>query len=177
MKIYFDMDGVLVDFEYGARNICQNFADLNHPSEDLSPEQREAKRQFWMKIEQQDDFWRKLPVMDGAEQLLSVAKSVSEIFILSKTPGKKHFINGEKYVQFVADEKRKWVLKHMGKFFDDERIIICDGKKGALAKPMPEDILIDDRCENIAEWESCGGRGILFVNASDCTNKLKNLNV
>ncbi len=177
MKIYFDMDGVLVDFEHGARNVYQNFADLNHPSEELSPEQREAKRQCWLKIEQQGDFWCNLPVMNDAEQLLGVAKSVGEIFILSKTPSAKHFVNGEKYVQFVADEKRKWVLKHLGKFFDDEHIIICNGKKGALAKPMPEDVLIDDRCENINEWESCGGRGILFVNSIDSANKLKNLNV
>jgi len=176
MKIYFDMDGVLVDFAYGAR-MCQNFADLNHPSEDLSPEQREAKRLFWLQIEQQDNFWCNLPVMDGAEQLLTVAKSVGEIFILSKTPGKKHFVNAEKYVQFVADEKRKWVLKHLGKFFDNEHIIICDSKKGALAKPSHEDILIDDRCENIAEWESCGGHGILFINSIDSVNKLKNLRI
>ena len=171
MKIYFDMDGVLVDFD-SAR---PNTGDFNHPSEELSPEMRAAKKQFWLDIEQQENFWRNLPVMANAERLLDVAKSMGEIFILSKTPSAKHFITGQNYVDFVANEKRKWVLKHLGNFFDDGHIIICDGNKGELVKPAAEDILVDDRRENIIEWESCGGRGILFANATDATQKLRQM--
>lgn len=168
MKIYFDMDGVLVDFD----SVCLDSAKFNHPSDELSPEMRAAKKQFWRDIEQQENFWRDIPVMKDAEALLNTAKSKGEIFILSKTPSAKHFVNGQKYVDFVADEKRKWVLKHLGNFFDAEHIMICDSKKGALVKPLHEDILIDDRYENITEWESHGGRGILFTNAIETAKKL-----
>ena len=171
MKIYFDMDGVLVDFD-SAR---PDTSDFNHPSEELSPEMRAAKKQFWRDIEQQENFWRDIPVMANAERLLTLAQSVGEIFILSKTPSAKHFVTGQKYVDFVADEKRKWVLKHLGKFFDEEHIIICDGNKGELAKPSAEDILVDDRRENIVEWESCGGRGIRFANSVDAIQNLKQM--
>lgn len=169
MKIYFDMDGVLVDFD----SVRPDTSDFNHPSEELSPEMRTAKKQFWRDIEQQENFWRDIPVMVNAEHLLSVAKSVGEIFILSKTPSAKHFITGQKYVDFVADEKRKWALKNFGNFFDGKHIIICTGNKGELVKPSSEDILVDDRRENIVEWESCGGRGILFVNALDVAQQLQ----
>lgn len=171
MKIYFDMDGVLVHFDA----MRPNDKNLNHPSKELSPEMRAAKKQFWLDIEQQPNFWRDIPEMPRIEQLLNVAKQSGEIFVLSKTPGAKHFIGGQKYVDFVADEKRKYVLKHFGNFFDNKHIIICDGDKGELIKPTHNDILIDDRQENINEWQTHGGQGILFTNAILTTKKLRTL--
>ena len=169
MKFYFDMDGVLANFD----SMVPNNSNLNHPSEDLSPEERIAKTQFWRKVEQTPNFWRDIPVMQNAEHMLSVAQNVGEIFILSKTPGAKHFITGDKYVEFVANEKRKWVLKHLNNFFDAEHIIICKTAKGALIHPTHTDILVDDRQENINEWIEQGGRGILFKNAIDTAHKIQ----
>lgn len=171
MKIYFDMDGVLVHFDA----MRPNDKNLNHPSKELSPEMRMAKKQFWLDIEQQPNFWRDIPEIQGIEQLLKVAKQSGEIFVLSKTPSAKHFIGGKKYVEFVANEKREYILKHFGDFFDNKHIIICDGAKGELIKPANDDILIDDRNENIIEWQIHGGQGILFINAIDTVNKLKTL--
>ena len=172
MKIYFDMDGVLVDFAYSAPK-NENADDLNHPSEKLSPENREAKKRFWREIEQQDTFWRDIPKMSNIEELLTFAKSIGEVFILSKTPSAKHFIGGEKYVDFVADEKRKWVLKNLSNFFDSEHIIICSGPKGDFMNPTKQDILVDDRPENIKEWENNGGIGVLFIGVKDSIERLK----
>lgn len=172
MKIYFDMDGVLVHFDA----MRPNNKNLNHPSEELSPEMRAAKKQFWLDIEQQSNFWCDIPEMPRIEQLLKFAKHSGEIFVLSKTPAAKYFIGGQKYVDFVADEKRKYILKHFGNFFDNEHIIICDGAKGKLVQPNKNDVLIDDRLENIQEWESHGGHGILFTNATDIVKILKNMN-
>lgn len=171
MKIYFDMDGVLVHFDA----MRPNDTDLNHPSAELTPEKRAMKKQFWQQIEQEPNFWRDIPPMPNIEQLLSVANDMGEMFVLSKTPGAHHFINGQKYVEYVASEKRKWIAEHMNKYFDATHTIICDGAKGALIHPTKTDILIDDRPENIAEWESHGGTGITFTNATDVAQKLKNL--
>jgi len=97
MKIYFDMDGVLVHFDA----MRPNNKNLNHPSEELSPEMRAAKKQFWLDIEQQPNFWRDIPEMPRIEQLLKIAKQKGEIFVLSKTPSAKHFIGGQKYLDFL----------------------------------------------------------------------------
>ena len=168
MNIYFDMDGVLVDFEA----VTGDVKDLNHPSSELSPEKRAEKKQFWLNIEQNPDFWADIPVMENIKDLLNVAKSKGEIFVLSKTPSAKHFVAGQDYVDFVASEKRKWILKKLGNFFDNEHIIICDGDKGKLIQPSVNDILIDDRPENITEWQLCGGRGIVFMNSIDTIKEL-----
>lgn len=168
MNIYFDMDGVLVDFEA----VTGDVKDLNHPSSELSPEKCAEKKQFWLNIEQNHTFWADLPVMENIKDLLNVAKSKGEIFVLSKTPGAKHFVTGQDYVDFVASEKRKWILKNLGNFFDCEHIIICDADKGKLIQPSVNDILIDDRPENITEWQLCGGRGIVFMNSIDTIKEL-----
>lgn len=171
MKIYFDMDGVLADFDSMHTNAC----NLNHATKDLSETERELKRKFWLDIEKQDNFWADMPAIKDINNVLNVAKSIGEIFVLSKTPGAKHFIGGQNYVDYVANEKRKWILKNMPEYFDAAHIIICDGKKGELIKPSQTDILIDDRPENITEWESCGGRGILFQNATTTSCEIKKL--
>ena len=168
MKIYFDMDGVLAHFDA----MRPNDKDLNHPSEDLSPEQRTAKKLFWQEIEKQPNFWRDIPVMPNTEYLLTTAFDIGEIFVLSKTPGAKKFVGGQKYVDFVANEKHKWITKHLNKFFDAKHVIICDGPKGELMRPVKTDILVDDRQENINEWELHGGVGVLFTNAVDTAKRL-----
>ena len=168
MKIYFDMDGVLAHFDA----VRPDGKDLNHPSEHLSPEKRAAKKAFWQEIEKQPNFWRDIPVMVNAEFLLITAFDMGEIFVLSKTPGSQNFLGGHKYVDFIADEKRKWIQKHLNKFFDKEHVIICDGPKGELIHPNNQDILIDDRQENINEWELHGGVGVLFTNAVDTAKRL-----
>ncbi len=171
MNLYFDIDGVLADFD----SMTSGAAELNHPSSEMTPEMREAKKKFWLNIEQNFSFWADMPVMENIQELLTVAKSIGEIFVLSKTPGAKHFLSGQKYVDFVADEKRKWIAKNLGEFFNTEHVIICDGKKGKLIQPNKNDILVDDRPENIKEWESCGGRGILFINSISAKQELLNM--
>lgn len=171
MNLYFDIDGVLADFD----SMTSGAAELNHPSSEMTPEMREAKKKFWLNIEQNFSFWADMPVMENIQELLTVAKSIGEIFVLSKTPGAKHFISGQKYVDFVADEKRKWIAKNLSEFFNTEHVIICDGKKGKLIQPNKNDILVDDRPENITEWESCGGRGLLFKNSTSAKQELLNM--
>ena len=171
MKIYFDMDGVLANFDA----MRPNNKDLNHPSGELSPEKRAAKKAQWQEIEKQPNFWHDIPVMENIEYLLSTAFDIGELFVLSKMPGAEKFVGGQKYVDFVANEKRKWIVANLNKFFDAKHVIACNGPKGKFMHPTKSDILVDDRAENIDEWESSGGVGVLFTNVIDTTNKLKNM--
>ena len=172
MIFYFDMDGVLADFDSSAP---KNSQALNHPSESMSDTEKQAKRQFWQTIEQNKNFWRDIPLFPGIKDVLESAKSKGELFVLTKTPGAKHFIGGQDYVDFVTKEKIDWILKNMPEFFDEKHIIVCDGKKGALIKPTENDILIDDRAENITEWEQHNGRGILFDEISRVIKEINKL--
>ena len=172
MIFYFDMDGVLADFDSSAP---KNSQALNHPSESMSDTEKQAKRQFWQTIEQNKNFWRDIPLFPGIKDVLKSAQTKGELFVLTKTPGAKHFIGGQDYVDFVTKEKIDWILKNMPEFFDEKHIIVCDGKKGALIKPTENDILVDDRAENITEWEQHNGRGILFDEISRVIKEINKL--
>ena len=172
MKYYFDMDGVITNFD----SMLPNSQIFNHPSETLNDELRAAKKQFWLTVERTPNFWRDMPMICNADYMLSVAYESGEIFVLSKTPGAKHFIGGQDYVDFVAKEKRQWIATNLKYFFDEQHVIICDGNKGKLIRPTRDDILIDDRSENINDWTECGGRAILFSDAKDTANKIKQHN-
>ena len=166
------MDGVLADFDSSAP---KNSQALNHPSESMSDTEKQAKRQFWQTIEQNKNFWRDIPLFPGIKDVLKSAQTKGELFVLTKTPGAKHFIGGQDYVDFVTKEKIDWILKNMPEFFDEKHIIVCDGKKGALIKPTENDILVDDRAENITEWEQHNGRGILFDEISRVIKEINKL--
>ena len=163
------MDGVIANFD----SMLPGSAKFNHPSEHLSEKERAGKTQFWQTVEQTPNFWADMPVIKDSEHMLSVARDKGEIFVLSKTPGAKHFKSGQKYVDFVASEKIKWVLKKLPGFFDKSHIIICGKSKGAFMHPTPDDILVDDRIENINEWAEHGGRGILYTDAISTAQKIK----
>ena len=155
-KIYFDMDGVLVDFP---QNTTTN---TNRPTQFLDDDARATKRKMWRDIESNTHFWRDLPAIPNIQTMLYCAMDLGEIFVLSKTPSAKNFIAGQDYVNFIADEKRTWILKKLPIFFDDKHIIICDTPKGELMKPTQNHILVDDHIDNIQEWQNAGGTGVLF---------------
>jgi len=169
---YFDMDNVLADFE---SRIPKYAIDTNRPSDQLDEIAKEQKRRMWRQIEQTPTFWRNLPMIYGVKNMLHVAKSHGNMYVLSKTPKTKNFVRGASYVKFIADEKTEWILCKLGDFFDKQHIIIiCDSNKEKLIQPTKNDILIDDRIDNVNAWCKSGGRGLHFIGAQDAIMRLKN---
>lgn len=158
------MDGVLVNFNAHAPKYAFG---TNRPTEKLDDTTRAAKAKMWHDIESKPDFWHNLPMTDGIKSVLDVAGNIGKLRVLSKTPKAKNFIGGDKYVAFVASEKRDWILRNLGNYFNTKDIIICSGPKGELITPTKKDILVDDRIDNINEWCEMGGRGVHFVKAQD----------
>ncbi len=173
MKIYFDMDGVLADFAQAAKNIPGFSSDLNCASQNMTDEQKHAKKKYWLEIEQIDSFWADMDIVDNITELLDFASLCGDLFVLTKTPSANKFADGQNYVNKIADAKRAWIKKHLSKYFDDENIIVCSGKKGKLIRPDKNSILVDDRPDNIAEWSECGGTGILFLGSDDARHQLQ----
>ena len=172
MKLYFDMDGVLADFAAAANKLDGFREDLNQATKNMTDEQREAKKKYWLEIEQISDFWSGMKPIQDVEQVLELAQKIGELFILTKTPSANKFVNGQEYVNKIADAKRQWIKKHFSKYFEDKNVIVCSGKKGDLINPDENCILIDDRTDNIEQWCSCGGTGVLFVSPEDACMQL-----
>ena len=172
MIIYFDMDGVLADFDAAVVPYSQAGLNLNNQSERLEEDARAAKRARWQRIEQATNFWADIPVVDGIRDLLSLARDKGELFVLTTVPGAKNFVGGTDYVDFIDAQKRAWIARHMPEFFDDAHVITARMPKHELIHPSSADLLIDDRPANIEDWCAAGGRGILFRDVKSAIKEL-----
>ena len=171
-KIYFDMDGVLADFERGVKEIC----GIEPPPQpqDLSEEERMAKKaaddQMWELIRQAGDFYYRLELMPGAKEMFDALyeKYGDKVEILTGVPKEKRHIDS------AGDDKTRWVREKLSKtikmnIVPREDKIKMSGKKGC--------ILIDDMALNITEWESKGGTGIRNLDAASTMEKLKEMGI
>jgi len=74
--------------------------------------------------------------------------------------------------------KRVWVANNLPK----EKIgfpikLILAKRENKQDYSKPNRILIDDRADNVEEWKSKGGIGILHTSAADTIEKLKQLGI
>ena len=154
-KIYFDMDGVLADFDSGVLDFCgfQNYS-LNVES----PPGHEDK--LWAAIKEVDRFYYKLKPMPGAIEMFSYVfgKYQDKCEILTGIPKPHRQILTAKE-DLSKDVKVNAVLRK-------DKTLYCTGK-GC--------ILIDDYLRNIYEWEEMGGTGIAFVSAEQALEELRKL--
>ena len=154
-KIFCDMDGVLTDFdkrfEYFGGMLPKEY------------EEKYSKSQFWKLIDDKVgfSFWAEMPWMPDGKQLWSYIEKYKPMLLSapSQKPSSRY-------------GKRVWVANNL------------PGVKLILAKrenkqdySKPNRILIDDRADNVEEWKSKGGIGILHTSAADTIEKLKQLGI
>jgi FMN phosphatase YigB (HAD superfamily) len=152
-KIYCDMDGVLADFD-------KRFKDLN--PEHLSAAQYQTKygiEKFWNFIDEENKvkFWVGIPWMPDGKQLWDYIKDKQPTLLsapsrkpasrLGKRLWVKNNIPGTPLILAAADKKQNYSGRNK--------------------------ILIDDRLDNIEQWVSQGGIGILHKNTQDTIQQLK----
>jgi hypothetical protein len=149
-RIYCDMDGVLVDFNKGYKELT---------GVDLGTEHRNDTH-FWDPINKAGyDFWINLEWMSDGKRLLNYIEKY-EPKLLS-APSRQEDSRVAKF---------DWVYKEL----PDVKLILRSAKhKKDFAGP--KNILIDDRPDNIDGWIQSGGIGILHTSASDTIQKLQDL--
>lgn len=160
--IYCDMDGVLCDFEQR----FEQFTGLS-PNEyrsqktiELGSEQK-ADEQFWDIIDNQVGvrFWVGIPWMPDGEELWKYIKKYKPTLLSSPSRSESSRLG-----------KRLWVRNNL------------PGTKLILARAAekqkysgPNSILIDDREDNIQQWKSRNGIGILFKSTQQVIGELSKL--
>ena len=160
--LYCDMDGVLCDFE----RRFEQFTGLS-PQEYLSQKEIElgsknkATEQFWDVIDNQVGvrYWVGIPWMPEGEKLWNHIKKYKPTLLSSPSRGETSRLG-----------KRLWVRNNL------------PGTKLILARASdkknysgPNKILIDDREDNIQQWKSKNGIGILFKSTDQVINELSKL--
>jgi hypothetical protein len=162
VRVFCDLDGVLVDFNRGFKMIDAN-------KDKLSPKEYEEKygiEKMWEMVDEAgDSYWANLKWMKDGRELWDYLSQFDPI-ILSSPSRSKHSVHG----------KMKWINRNLGigqekptkssKKWDPESRIILSGYKYKFAQGE-NDILIDDTEQKIKDWTEAGGTGILHNDATD----------
>jgi len=143
------MDDVLTDFKTSFEKIDgSTIKEIDKQGDDI----------FWNHIAKGGlEFWSKMLWMKDGKTLWKFIKDLN-VEILSAPPRKLH------------EGKKIWVKQNLGNIILN--LIHARNKKNFAHKKA---ILIDDMIENILQWKSAGGIGILHTSAVKTIKELKNL--
>ncbi len=164
-KIYFDMDGVLADFDRGVGELCGIPA-----SEQGKERTAEEDDLMWERIRGIDHFYDRLEPMPGSVDMFRkiYEKYGDRCEILTGIPKPKRGI------QTAGEDKTAWAHRLLSEdltvniVYREEKKNFC---KGA------DCILIDDLKSNIDDWEKYGGTGILHKNPDETLRVLSERNI
>ncbi len=164
-RIYFDMDGVLADFNRGVWELC----GIRAQAQDGKPDPEQDER-MWEAIRDTDHFYDRLELMPGAKEMFDAVYGAygDRCGILTGIPRESRGIIT------AEQDKRNWTRRVLS---ENVKVDAVCRKHKKLYCTGPDCILIDDREKNIREWQEAGGTGILFVSAEDTMQKLKELGV
>ena len=158
--IYFDMDGVLADFDRGVVELC-GMRQL--PQDESRTDEEDAL--MWEKIREVGHFYDKLEPMPGAVEMF---RKVYDLFgakceILTGIP------KPERGIVTSAEDKVAWTRRILS---DNVKVNTVARKDKKLFCTGPDSILVDDLEKNITEWKAAGGTGILFRNAEQAMEEI-----
>jgi hypothetical protein len=149
--IYCDMDGVLVDFDKG-------YKDLTGMSTKEANDK--GNKVFWDPIKQAGaSFWIRLKWMPDGQQLWDYINKYNPILLSAPSKEESSKIG-----------KRVWVKRNL----PGVKLILRSASQKQQFSGENK-ILIDDREDNIEQWKSKGGIGILHISATDTIKQLKEL--
>lgn len=133
-RLFLDCDGVLADFDSGARKVLGG----------LSPhefEQRYSRKLFWIRIAQTPDFYATLPELPDARQLFDAVEHLQPTILTGLPLG-----------NWAAPQKLRWAAEH----FPGVPIITCMARDKYRHMSLG-DVLVDDREDHRSKWEDAGG--------------------
>jgi hypothetical protein len=148
-RLYLDCDGVLADFEAGAKAVLG-----------LTPRKYMDKYgigRFWQMLARAPDFYARLPLMPDAMHLFDAVRHLDPIILTGLPRG-----------NWAADQKVRWAAQH----FPGTHIITCmaiDKRNHA----QEGDVLVDDTLKHRHLWEEAGGIFIHHKNARQSLAELE----
>lgn len=138
MMIYFDMDGVIADFEKGIQEKYGKPFSKMHPGK------------FWNQQVGTDKVFLNLPSLPkGLELLRAVIATKAPVSILTST-------GGGKYHYTIAREKLTWLERHEIKI----PVCFCLNTVSKASFSLPDTILLDDRDSVVTKFNE--GRGTAY---------------
>lgn len=147
-QLFLDCDGVLADFDAGARQLLG-----------MTPaafEVRHGRGEFWRRLARARNFYGELAEMPDAQRLFRAVKHL-----------KPTILTGLPLGNWAAPQKEEWAAEH----FPGVPIITTMARQKHLHM-NPGDVLVDDRENHRHLWENAGGIFIHHKNAETTIQQL-----
>jgi len=164
---FVDMDGVLVDWEKGAKKLQPHYdaRALNQSRSVLAPRERAIKQDLYDRIiATEGAFWRDLDYMPGAKTLWSYLNGIDGAIVSVLTAPI------EEDPECVR-AKRDWCVRHL-KPYPKAFNAAKDKYRYVNLFKTDLNILIDDRPDNCAAWKGAGGIAIVHKNVDSTIREL-----
>ena len=142
--VFLDMDGVLVDFF----NAFAKLANVKHWKQ-MDPQ----RLQDVLNKIVGSDYFAKLPKTNTCDSIVEMVVDFAGSYSILSSPLRGDIANSTKH-------KRAWVIDNLSPQ-PAKTIIIRDKSQYALLNGV-QNILIDDRENNIHKWQEAGGYGIKY---------------
>ncbi len=169
VRIFCDLDGVLVDFDRG-------FADLSENTNKLSPgeyEEEHGKNSIWPLIDKHgSEYWSDLYWKGDGRELWDYLEEYKPTILSSPSRSRNSIIGKTKWVNLNLRIKEEPVTK-LSDYDGTNRLILMQQKH--LFAKSATDILIDDTSAKIDKWTEAGGTGILHNDATDTIKVLEQI--
>jgi len=147
-RLFLDADGVLADFDLGARRLLGL-----RPKDFIAKHGRGA---FWKRLAKAKNFYGTLPEMPDARRLFDAVKHLEPTILTGLPMG-----------SWAAPQKIEWAAEH----FPGVPIITCMARD--KHKHMhPGDVLVDDREKHRKAYEEAG---VVFVHHRNAEDSLRQL--
>ena len=168
MRIFFDMDGVLCDFQ----GQCEREFDLKFPTERMPEEEfREWRNNLYQKIDASgSNWWYRLPRLKTADLVESEMLRKHDVHFLTAIPSHMDFGSPESID--VIKGKTGWIRHWYGPWGVNRLWITKAHLKQFYCASDKSSILIDDHETNIEQWP---GIGILHKSYEQTENFLRQL--
>ncbi len=147
-KLFLDCDGVLADFDAGAKALLGMTA--------RAFEARHGRGKFWKRIATAPDFYGTLPEMPDARLLFDAVAHLEPTILTGLPLGK-----------WAAPQKVKWAAEH----FPGVPVVTCMARDKHKFM-QTGDVLVDDRENHRSAYENAGVRFVHHVSAADSVRQL-----
>jgi 5'(3')-deoxyribonucleotidase len=147
-RLFLDADGVLADFDLGARRLLG-----------MSPKEyivKHGRGAFWRKLSSAKSFYGTLPEMPDARRLFDAVRHLKPTILTGLPIGK-----------WAAPQKVEWAGEH----FPGVPIITCMARDKHKHMHLG-DVLVDDREKHRAAYEAAG---VVFVHHANAEDSLRQL--
>lgn len=156
MTIYFDMDGVLADFDGYLRA-------HNMPHKPMNSYNPQVDDLMWTAIRSVPHFYLQLAPNMDAVQLFNTMRVKYNCEVLTAKPAEKRGITT------AEEDKREWVHRYLGADVKVNVTTWRDKKNYCVGKGS---ILLDDFNKTVEAWNAAGGTGILYTTAGEALRQL-----